>query len=126
MDRLIYKEIAGTEYPLNFSVKAAKIVSDKYGEVSEIMTVLNEKNTADAMMELTWLLSVLIEQGVSYKKLAENEEVKGITEEELQVLMSGTDFIGLNELIMEAIMSGMTREVEVEDPKDPNEITTQG
>lgn len=116
-------EIAGTKYPLNFSVKAAKEVSKKYGDVSKIADALSEKNVADTMGELIWLLALLIDQGVAYKKIVDKEEVKGASEEELEVIMNGSDFLGLNEILVNAMTIGMTQEVEI--TPDPNDETTQ-
>lgn len=123
-NRITEFEIAGTKYPLNFSVKAAREVSTRYGDVSNIGNALSGKNTADTMAELTWILALLISQGVAYKRIVDNEECKGITQEELEVVMGGADFLGLNEVVMCAMTNGMTREVEVEQDQK-NEITTQ-
>jgi hypothetical protein len=123
MERIMEIEIAGTKYPLNFSVKAAKEVSKKYGDVSKIADALSEKNVADTMGELIWLLALLIDQGVAYKKIVDKEEVKGASEEELEVIMNGSDFLGLNEILVNAMTIGMTQEVEI--TPDPNDETTQ-
>lgn len=125
MERITEVEIAGTKYPLNFSLKAAKEVSEKYdGDISKIATVLTGEDLMVAMAEMIWLLELLISQGVEYMRITESEERKGITIEELEVVVCAGDFVRLNVIAMNAITNGMSREVEVEpDPK--NEMTTQ-
>ncbi len=76
------------------------------------------------MDEIVWLLSLLIAQGVAYKRIVEGEEVKGITADELEVVLGVADMSGLKDKIIGAMLAGMKREVEVEvDPK--NAETTQ-
>ena len=71
------------------------------------------------------MLSLLIAQGVAYKRIVEGEEVKGISADDLEVVLGVADMAGLKDKIMDAMLGGMSREVEVEqDPK--NAKTTQG
>ena len=125
MSRIGEIEIAGSKYPLNFSTKAAKEIAQRYDGLENIEDAFSGK-AVDAMMdEIVWLLSLLIAQGVAYKRIVEGEEVKGITAEELEVVLGVADMAGLKDKIMDAMMGGMKREVEVEiDPK--NAETTQG
>ena len=124
MNRIGEIEIAGSTYPLNFSTKAAKEIAQRYDGLENIEGAFSGK-AVDAMMdEIVWLLSLLIAQGVAYKRIVEGEEVKGITAEELEVVLGVADMAGLKDKIMDAMMGGMKREVEVEiDPK--NAETTQ-
>lgn len=124
MSRISEIEIAGINYPLNFSTKAAKEIAKRYGGLENIEDAFSDK-AVDAMMdEIVWLLSLLIAQGVAYKRIVEGEEVKGITADELEVVLGVADMSGLKDKIIGAMLSGMKREVEVEiDPK--NVETTQ-
>lgn len=124
MNRIGEIEIAGSTYPLNFSTKAAKEIAQRYDGLENIEDAFSGK-AVDAMMdEVIWLLSLLIAQGVAYKRIVEDEEVKGITADELEVVLGVADMAGLKANIMDAMMGGMSREVEVEpDPK--NGETTQ-
>lgn len=124
MNRIGEIEIAGSTYPLNFSTKAAKEIAQRYDGLENIEDAFSGK-AVDAMMdEIIWLLSLLIAQGVAYRRIVEGEEVKGITAEELEVVLGVADMAGLKDKIMGAMLSGMEREVEVEiDPK--NAETTQ-
>lgn len=124
MDRITEIEIAGKKYPLNFSVKAAKEVSKRYGDISNIGDAFSGKTMDEMMDESSWILALLIEQGVAYKKIVEGEDIKALTKEELEVVMGVVDFADLKDILLGAMMAGMKREVEVEtDPK--NAETTQ-
>lgn len=119
MSRITEIEIAGTKYPLNFSVKASKEISARYGDLENI-----DKAFVD-LDETIWLLSTLIEQGVIYKKMVENEEVKGISIDELEVVVGFYEIATVQAAVMGAITAGTAREVETEpDPK--NAKTKQG
>ena len=124
MNRIGEIEIAGSTYPLNFSTKAAKEIAARYGGLENIEDAFSGK-AVDAMMdEIVWLLSLLIAQGVAYKRIVEGEEVKGITVDELEVVLGVADMKDLKGKLMDAMLGGMKREVEVEiDPK--NVETTQ-
>lgn len=124
MDRITEIEIAGKKYPLNFSTKAAKEVAKRYGDVSKISEAFTGKTTDEMMDEAIWILALLIDQGVAYKRIVDNEEIKGLNKEELEVVMGVFDFSNLKNTILGAMTAGMNREVEVEtDPK--NAMTTQ-
>lgn len=124
MNRITEIEIAGKKYPLNFSVKAAKEVSERYGDITNIGDAFEGKSTSEMMDEANWILALLIEQGVAYKKIVDGEEVKGLTQDELEILMGVVDFADLKSTLLGAMTAGMRREVEVEpDPK--NAETTQ-
>ncbi len=124
MNRITEIEIAGKKYPLNFSTKAAKEVAKRYGDISNIGEAFTGKSTDEMMDEATWILALLIEQGVAYKRIVENEEVKGLIKEELEVVMGVFDFANLKNTILEAMTAGMSREIEVE-TDSKNEMTTQ-
>lgn len=124
MNRITEIEIADKKYPLNFSTKAAKEVAKRYGDVSNIGEAFTGKTTDEMMDEAIWILALLIEQGVAYKKIVDNEEIKGLNREELEVVMGVFDFSNLKNTILGAMTAGMNREVEVEiDSK--NAMTTQ-
>lgn len=125
MNRISEIELAGKKYPLNFSVKAAKEVSARYGGLENIDKAFSAKSVDAMMDEVIWLLSVLIGQGVAYKRIVDGEDAPNITAEELEVVLGVADLTTLKDQIMDAMVGGMSREVEVEvDQK--NAKTTQG
>ena len=125
MNRLSEIEIAGRIYPLNFSTKAAKQISERYDGLENLDKAFASKNIDAMMDEVIWLLALLIEQGVAYKKIVDGEDVKAISADALEVVLGVADFAGIKNQITDALLRGMSREVEVEiDPK--NAKTTQG
>ena len=125
MNRITEIEIAGTMYPLNFSTKAAKDVAKRYGDVSNIGEVFSDKPLDEMMDEAIWLLALLIQQGVAYKKIVDGETVKALGKDDLEVVLGVADIADLKDGLLGAMVAGMGREVEVEeDPK--NAEATQG
>lgn len=125
MNRITEIEIAGTMYPLNFSTKAAKEVAKRYGDVSNIGDVFSDKPLDEMMDEAIWLLALLIQQGVAYKKIIDGETVKALGKDDLEVVLGVADIADLKDGLLGAMVAGMGREVEVEeDPK--NAEATQG
>jgi hypothetical protein len=125
MSRITEIEIAGRKYPLNFSTKAAKEISARYGGLENIDKAFSAKTVEAMMDEVLWLLTLLIAQGVAYKRIVESEEVEGISAEDLEVVLGVADMPGLKDQILGSMSAGASREVEVEpDPK--NAETTQG
>lgn len=122
MNRITEIEIAGSKYPLNFSVKAAKEISARYGGLENVDKAFTGRPVDEVMSEVVWLLSVLIGQGVAYKRIVEGEDIKGIGAEELEVVLGVADLSALKDKIMGAMLSGIEREVEVE---EKNAMTTQ-
>ena len=124
MSRITEFEIAGKNYPLNFSAKAAKEISKRYGDLSSISKAFEGKPIDQLMDEVIWLMNLLIDQGVAYKKLIEGEEINSLSIEELEIVLGVADFANLKATILGAMTAGMKREVEVE-PNPKNEKTTQ-
>ncbi len=123
MSRITEIEIACKKYPLNFSVKAAKEVSKRYGGIENVTDAFSGGKVDEMMNEATWILAILIEQGAAYKKIIDGEDIKAPTQDELEVIMGVADFANIQEALMGAMTSGMEREIEVEPGK--NETTTQ-
>lgn len=125
MNRISMIEIAGKEYPLNFSTKATKEMSARYGGLENITSAFSGRGASEALEELIWMLSILISQGVAYKRIVDGEEVNGISADELEVVIGPGDLGSLKDSLFTAMANGMGRTVEVEqDPK--NDETTQG
>ena len=116
-NRITWVKIAGKDYPLNFSVKAAREVSARYGDVGAIQAELDKRNQADLLAELSWLMALLIVQGVAYIRITEEREVPGITADDLEVVLGATDqsTTDLIQTVFAAISGGSARTVVTED-----------
>lgn len=113
MNRIAEIEIAGKKYPLNFSMKAARQFVQRYGSVEDVWRKLGDMDQVEKMAELNWILALMIEQGCAYRKLADGEDITPPTENELEILMGFADFAASSEKIQEAIVAGITPEIEL-------------
>lgn len=122
MSRITEIEIAGKKYPLNFSMKAARQFIERYGSVEDVWRKLGEMNQIEKLAEINWILALMIEQGCAYRKLVDGEDLAPLTTDELEVLMGFTDFAALSDKIQEAIIAGMTPEIELKLKKKAAEM----
>lgn len=122
MKRIENIKIGEKEYPLNLSVKAAEAIEERYGGITKIGEAFHEDNVVKMLNELLWLLSVMMEQGAAYMRIAEGKEIKPLNYEELQVMVGLSDVLKMKENVMKAITAGMGRSVEVE--SDPKNVET--
>lgn len=124
MNRLVEWQLAGKTYYLNFSQKAARLVSERYGSIENVSDIFEGKPIHEVLSETNWLLTLLIDQGAAYKKVVFDEEVPTISAEDLEVVMGLSDLSEMTTMVMGAITKGMSQTVEVEPSK--NDETTQG
>lgn len=137
-ERIKHVEIAGKAYPLNFSVSAANEVTRRYGGITGINDALGlgstqedqtpeQKERAGARIrdEIAWLLALLIQQGIAYEKLMGGAPEKPLTEDEICILASPSDILGMRLSVLEAVGAGLGVTVETE-PDVKNAGTTQG
>lgn len=119
MSRITEIEIAGSKCPLNFSTKAVKEITARYGSIDAVGSVFSEKAPDEALTELIWLIALLNKQGVAYKKIVDGEDAKCFSIEELEVVIGVSDLMILKDSLVAAMTQGMTQTVEVEtDPKN--------
>lgn len=113
MSRITEVEIAGTSYPLCFSVKAYKEIEKKYGGLSEVNEALKDAS------EMVWVLELLNSQGVAFLKLTENLDPPTITAKDAEILISFPEIPRIKGGIYDCLLAGMRRTVEIEsDPKN--------
>ena len=119
MNRITSITIAGKQYPLNFSIRAAKKTVERYGDLSEVSKALiglNEKyNPVD---ETVWMLGIMLEEGARYARLTDGADITPPGGEDLETLVGYYD-VELREKLMTAMFGGMETEIETEqDPKN--------
>lgn len=126
MNRIKEIELVGKKYPLNFSTFAVKKVISKYGSLQGMeKTFANgEEDPGIVLEEFCWVLSILIDQGCKYEKLASGQEIVPLSQEELEIVIGPSDVEENMPLVIEAIAAGQKREVEVKPSK--NGKATQG
>lgn len=128
MDRTVYINIAGKEYPMRFSLGASKKIAEKFGSLKKMQDNLTgdasgEGTEAKSLEVIAYMLAVLIKQGCAYKNLFEadqpippNAPVKdgkyvGLEQEEIEVALDMADMEAASKKIFEAIGAGNAREV---------------
>lgn len=74
MDRCTYVNIAGKNYPMSFSLGAAKRIISKFGSVEKLMKSLEKKGDDFQKIDIAVdLLETLISQGCAYKNYFEKD-----------------------------------------------------
>lgn len=123
MNRLKQVEIAGKQFSLNFSTKAANMVDEKFGGIEKLGGIFSADTVSNTMSNLVWLLHLLMEQGAAYHKIIDEEEIQLYTLEELEVLIGIIDLETLQYDLLDAVGLGMKSEVEVETDTKNGETT---
>lgn len=126
MDRTVYIEIAGKQYPMRFSVGASIAITKKYGSLQNMANNLKRGDDVDeekAFETIIWMAETLIRQGCAYKNLfepdlplPENAPVKDgkyipITAEDLEIALDMADMGEITQKIFAAIGSGNKKEI---------------
>lgn len=134
MERIKQITIAGKEYLLNFSTRAAKAVMERYGDLNVNNALFaqpsgesgetEQRSIADIADETAWLLSLLMQEGAAYARVVEQREVSALTVDELQTVLSAMELMDARVQILEAVGAGLSASVEVE-PDTKNAETTQ-
>lgn len=133
MDRTVYIEIAGKQYPMRFSVGASIAITKKFGSLQNMANSLkngddvNEEKTFETII---WMTETLIRQGCAYKNLfesdlpiPENAPVKDgkyvpITAENLEIALDIADMGEITQKIFAAIGSGNKKEIHTKEKEN--------
>lgn len=109
--------IRGKTYPLIFNTAAWEEVNSRYGSLEEMGKTLEDGRKA--LNEYIWILALLITQGVALKNFEEGTDEKGLTEDQVRLLMLPRDIISQQNPIIEVINAGMgANSAEAEDVVD--------
>ena len=135
MDRTVYIDIAGKEYPMRFSLGASKKIAEKFGSLKKMQEKLTGGESGEGTEEkyleiIAYMLSVLIKQGCAYKNLFEAEQpippkapVKdgkyiGLEPEEIEVALDMADMETASKKIFKVIGAGNAREVNAKEKSE--------
>lgn len=119
-------KIGGKEYPMSFSVMAAKKIAQKFGSTEKAIGKINDGNAMamDVMDAMLDLLEILISQGCAYKNYFEKDlpapksapVIDGkwtpLPREALEIALGIMNMGDVAEKIGECISGGKTKEVE--------------
>lgn len=138
MERCVFVEIAGKQYPMSFSLGATKKIIGKFGSTQNMMKNLkkaqekgNEENmelsdrdSLEALETISFILEILIAQGCAYKNYFEKdlpapvnapiEEGKWIPlpKEALDIAIQIADTKKIVEKISECVNQGSKKKIE--------------
>lgn len=129
MNRIVYIEIVGKEYPMSFSLMAAKKIAEKNGNVEKLLEgVKNDGGTTPAVVDsLVDILELLISQGCAYKNYFEKDvPVKesdpvidgkwtALPREALEIAVSISEIDQIADKISECINGGQKKEIEAKE-----------
>ena len=118
MDRIAEVSLAGKKYPLNFSVRASRMIDEKYGGLEHLTGVIGWKDIQDAMYNVAWMLNILIEQGIAYRKYMGESAPDPLDMDTIEMLVGAPDLERLQAAILESIGLGSQTTVEVEQEKN--------
>lgn len=133
MERIKSIQIAGADYLLNFSTRAANAVMEKYGTLGGINDVFfmksdnesaGEKTASSIAAEVAWVLALLMREGAAYADIIEHRKVPALSAGDLQIVMSITELLDARGPVLEAVSAGIAATVEVE-PDTKNAEATQ-
>ena len=128
-------QIAGKEYPMSFSLAAAKKITGRFGSIKDAKKKAagdSEKNIED----LIQILEVLISQGCAYKNYFEKDipapedapivdgKWTALPKEAMEIAIGIYDINDMADKIMECIGTGSNKEVEAK-PEGKNMQATQ-
>lgn len=109
--------LGGEEYDLILTTRATKEIGRRYGGLGNLGDkLMKSENMEAALDEITWLITMLANQGILVHNLRHKEAPKELlTEEAVELLTSPADFVQYKTAIMDAMHKGTKRNIESEE-----------
>ncbi|HBV86882.1 MAG TPA: hypothetical protein DEF42_09595 [Desulfosporosinus sp.] len=99
-------KIGKRTYPAMFNVVALKEITQRYGGIEKMGKEL-EKDHVKAIDEYSWIIALLIGQGIALKNFEEGTDEKAPTPDQIQLLMKPHEFTAHRKTIFSVISDGM-------------------
>lgn len=148
MERCIYVEIAGKQYPMSFSLGATKKIIGRFGSTKNMLEKIKnnekeelkedmERDGLEALETISFILEILIAQGCAYKNYfekdlpapvnapIENGSWTPIPKEMLDIAIQITDTKEIVEKISECVKQGSKKKIEAK-ANGKNQKAAQG
>ncbi len=113
--------IRGKTYPMLFNVAALEEIGTRYGGIQELGEKLQE-DYGKAINEYTWIIALLVQQGVALANFENNTKEKAITQDEVKLLMKPKEIFDAQEVIMKTINDGMGSNNEEAENQEVDEV----
>ena len=109
--------IGGEEHELLLTTKATREIAGRYGGLENLGDrLMKSENFEMAIAEIVWLITLLANQSILVYNLRHKEDPKPLlSEDEVELLTSPSDFAGYREAITEALYRGVSRNIQSED-----------
>lgn len=133
MNRITEVELCGKMYALNYSAKAAQILSDRFdGPQNVFRAFIPGKDegridplTTEVFDNVLFAAETMMKYGAKYREIFDGVSCGALSVAEMETLLGQQEYLILYSAVLGALQSGARREVEVEeDPK--NVEATQG
>ena len=114
-------KIGGEEYELLLTTRATREIAGRYGGLENLGDrLMKSENFEMAIAEIVWLITLLANQSILVYNLRHKEEPRAVlTEDEVELLTSPSDFAEYREAITDALYRGAKRNIQSEDdPKN--------
>lgn len=136
MKKAVYLNLAGKNYPLNFSLGACKVIAKQLGGIEKLEDLVSEGLNAETIDKIAMILQVLIAQGCAYKNLfeidagisvdvenpalGEDGRFKPLSKEELEMVVGFDDISNVITAINECIYGSAKTDIDTKTPKNEN------
>lgn len=64
MNRIGSFELNGEQYPLNLSMKATRLISERFGGMENVEEAVKGKSIGEVLGTLSWLLTVIMHKAL--------------------------------------------------------------
>ena len=126
-DRGAMIQIGNREYEMLLTTRATKEIAKRYGGLEHLGDkLMKAENFELALDEVVWLITLLANQSTLVHNLLEpNTKRELLTEEAVELLTTPLDLSGYKAAIMEAMVRGTKRYVEIEEKPSKNVLVGQ-
>lgn len=114
-------KIGKKTYRALFNVAAMEEMVEKYGGIEGFSEAL-EKDHAKALNEYSWMIALLVRQGIALKNFEDGTDDKALTVDQVKLLLRPGRFVKYKDEIMGAISDGMDSGEELGDTEEVDEV----
>lgn len=142
MKKTTYLNLAGKNYPLNFSLGACKVIAKELGGIEKLEELASGGLSAETIDKIIMVLKVLIAQGCAYKNLFELDagipidvedpaigadgRFKPLGREEIEMVVGFDDIANIITAINECVSGSAGTEIDTKVPKNENPQAEKG